>query len=66
MPHLLNPAGGCPHADNARLPARGSGVPVVLPGGAEGMAVLGHETLKEFLQHPEVAKNARHFTERAR
>jgi cytochrome P450 len=27
------------------------------------MAVLGHETLKEFLQHPEVAKNARHFTE---
>ncbi|MFG3026419.1 cytochrome P450 [Streptomyces sp. NPDC048254] len=63
VPHRLNPAGGCPHADNARLLARGSVVPVVLPGGVEGMAVLGHETLKEFLQHPEVAKNATHFTE---
>ncbi|MGW4911936.1 cytochrome P450 family protein [Streptomyces sp. NPDC004270] len=63
VPHRLNPAGGCPHADNARLLARGSVAPVVLPGGVEGMAVLGHETLKEFLQHPEVAKNATHFTE---
>ncbi|MFE4964613.1 cytochrome P450 [Streptomyces sp. NPDC056660] len=63
MPYRLNPAGGCPHADNARLLARGSVAPVVLPGGVEGMAVLGHETLKEFLQHPEVAKNATHFTE---
>ncbi|MER5527572.1 cytochrome P450 [Streptomyces sp. NPDC002677] len=63
VPHRLNPAGGCPHADNARLLARGSVAPVVLPGGVEGMAVLGHETLREFLQHPEVAKNARHFTE---
>ncbi|MFJ9615517.1 cytochrome P450 family protein [Streptomyces noursei] len=58
----MNPSGGCPHADNARLRARGSVVPVVLPGEIEGMAVLGHEALKAFLGHPDVAKSARHFT----
>ncbi|BCM72304.1 cytochrome P450 hypothetical protein hydroxylase [Streptomyces sp. EAS-AB2608] len=36
--------------------------PVELPGGIEGMTVLGHEALKEFLQHPGAAKDARHFT----
>ncbi|KMS88242.1 MULTISPECIES: cytochrome P450 family protein [Streptomyces] len=61
-PHRLDPAGGCPHAVNARLLAQGAVAPVELPGGIEGMAVLGHEALKEFLQHPGVAKNARHFT----
>ncbi|WP_039638745.1 cytochrome P450 [Streptomyces sp. 769] len=61
-PHRMNPSGGCPHADNARLRARGSVVPVVLPGEIEGMAVLGHEALKAFLGHPDVAKSARHFT----
>lgn len=59
--HRMDPAGGCPHAANARLLARGPVAPVVLPGEIEGMAVLGHEALKEFLTHPEVAKNARHF-----
>lgn len=58
-----DPAGGCPHADNARLRERGAVTPVVLPGGVEGMAVLGHQALRDFLQHPEVAKDARHFTE---
>ncbi|MEU0005645.1 cytochrome P450 [Streptomyces sp. NPDC006314] len=62
-PHRLDPAGGCPHAVNARLRSRGAVTPVELPGGIEGMAVLGHEALKEFLQHPDVAKNARHFTD---
>ncbi|MGW5329152.1 cytochrome P450 family protein [Streptomyces sp. NPDC004014] len=61
-PHRLDPAGGCPHADNARLLARGAVTPVELPGGIAGAAVLGHEALMEFLQHPDVAKNARHFT----
>ncbi|MGD1222447.1 cytochrome P450 [Streptomyces krungchingensis] len=61
-PHRLDPAGGCPHADNARLLARGGVTPVVLPGDVEGMAVLGHDALKEFLAHPDVAKGARHFT----
>ncbi|MDQ1040651.1 cytochrome P450 [Streptomyces sp. V3I8] len=61
-PHPLAPAGGCPHAGNARLLARGAVAPVVLPGGVDGMAVLGHEALKEFLAHPQVAKDAVHFT----
>ncbi|MFD3313422.1 cytochrome P450 [Streptomyces sp. NPDC058694] len=61
-PHRMDPAGGCPHADNARLLAHGAVASVVLLGGVEGMAVLGHEALKEFLAHPEVAKDAGHFT----
>ncbi|MET9732093.1 cytochrome P450 [Streptomyces sp. NPDC006458] len=61
-PHRLDPAGGCPHADNARLLADGAVAQVLLPGGIEGVAVLGHEALKEFLAHPDVAKDARHFT----
>ncbi|MFI1760645.1 cytochrome P450 [Streptomyces sp. NPDC020800] len=60
-PHRLDPSGGCPHADNARLLARGAVAPVVLPGGIDGMAVLGHEALREFLQHSDVAKDAQHF-----
>ncbi|MXG29532.1 cytochrome P450 [Streptomyces sp. YIM 132580] len=58
----MDPAGGCPHAANARLLAQGAVTPVVLPGEVQGMAVLGHDALKEFLAHPDVAKNARHFT----
>src|SRR4051794_35531490 len=54
-------AGGSPHADNARLLARGAVTPVVMPGEVAGMAVLGHEALKDFLSHPGVAKNPRHF-----
>jgi cytochrome P450 len=54
-------AGGSPHADNARLLARGAVTPVVMPGEVAGMAVLGHEALKDFLSHPDVAKNPRHF-----
>ncbi|MFF3517795.1 cytochrome P450 [Streptomyces sp. NPDC002573] len=61
-PHRLDPAGGCPHADNARLLALGAVAPVLLPGDIEGMAVLGHEALRELLAHPDVAKHARHFT----
>ncbi|MEU0395107.1 cytochrome P450 [Streptomyces sp. NPDC006208] len=57
----MDPVGGCPHAANARLLAQGAVAPVVLPGEVEGMAVLGHEALKEFLAHPGVAKGARHF-----
>ncbi|MEV0966143.1 MULTISPECIES: cytochrome P450 [unclassified Streptomyces] len=58
----MDPAGGCPHADNARLLARGAVAPVVLPGEVPGMAVLGHDALREFLAHPDVAKGAEHFT----
>ncbi|MFD9075203.1 cytochrome P450, partial [Streptomyces lasiicapitis] len=58
----MDPAGGCPHADNARLLAENAVAEVVLPGGVRGMAVLGHEALKEFLAHPDAAKDAEHFT----
>ncbi|WP_351224649.1 cytochrome P450 [Streptomyces sp. NPDC002133] len=61
-PHRMDPAGGCPHADNARLLARGAVTPVVLPGEVAGIAVLGHDALREFLAHPDVAKGAEHFT----
>ncbi|MFE7516026.1 cytochrome P450 [Streptomyces sp. NPDC057540] len=58
----MDPAGGCPHAANARLLAEGAVAPVLLPGGIEGMAVLGHDALRDFLSHPDVAKGPRHFT----
>ncbi|MCX5001915.1 cytochrome P450 [Streptomyces sp. NBC_00638] len=58
----MDPAGGCPHADNERLLALGAVATVELPGAVEGVAVLGHDALKEFLAHPDVAKGARHFT----
>ncbi|MFI8962820.1 cytochrome P450 [Streptomyces sp. NPDC053493] len=61
-PYRLDPAGGCPHADNARLLAQGAVTPVLLPGDVEGMAVLGHDALRDFLSHPDVAKGAQHFT----
>ncbi|WP_369149220.1 cytochrome P450 [Streptomyces sp. R44] len=58
----MDPAGGCPHAANARLLAEGAVAPVVLPGEIEGMAVLGHDALRDFLSHPDVAKGPQHFT----
>ncbi|MCB5183321.1 cytochrome P450 family protein [Streptomyces antimicrobicus] len=61
-PYRIDPAGGCPHALNARLRERGAVAEVVLPGGVPGAVVLGHEELKELLGHPDVAKSARHFT----
>ncbi|MFD3330917.1 cytochrome P450 [Streptomyces sp. NPDC058701] len=59
-PHVIDPAGGCPHALNARLRARGAVAEVVLPGGVAGAVVLGHEELKDFLARDDVAKDARH------
>ncbi|MCX4850026.1 cytochrome P450 [Streptomyces sp. NBC_00893] len=64
-PHRLDPTGGCPHADNAMLLARGSVASVLLPGDVAGTVVLGHDALKAFLAHPDVAKGAQHFTELA-
>ena len=61
-PYTMSSGGGGPHADNARLLACGAVTPVVLPGEVEGMAVLGHEALRDFLSHPDVAKDVRHFT----
>ncbi|MFJ3903901.1 cytochrome P450 [Streptomyces sp. NPDC090025] len=60
-PHRLDPTGGCPHADNARLLARGAVTPVLLPGDVEGVAVLGHDALKDFLGSADVAKGPQHF-----
>ncbi|WP_306329700.1 cytochrome P450 family protein [Streptomyces venezuelae] len=61
-PHRLDPTGPCPHADNARLLAQGAVTPVLLPGDVDGMAVLGHDALRDFLSHPDVAKGPQHFT----
>ncbi|MDX3851431.1 cytochrome P450 [Streptomyces sp. AK02-01A] len=58
----MDPSGGCPHAANAELLAGGAVAEVVLPGGVPAMAVLGHEALREFIGHPDVAKGAEHFT----
>lgn len=60
-PYRMDAAGGCPHAANARLLERSAVASVILPGEVEGMAVLGHDALREFLSHPDVAKNAAHF-----
>ena len=60
-PYRLDVTGGCPHAANALLRSRGPVAEVELPGGVPAVAVLGHEALKEFLVHPDVAKDARHF-----
>lgn len=35
---------------------------MILPGEIEGMVVLGHDALRDFLAHPDVAKGAQHFT----
>ncbi|MGW1074859.1 cytochrome P450 family protein [Streptomyces sp. NPDC002537] len=61
-PHRLDPTGAGQHAANERLRARGPAVPVVLPDEVAAVAITRHEELKEFLAHPDVAKNARHFT----
>ncbi|MFE3143511.1 cytochrome P450 [Streptomyces scopuliridis] len=58
----MDSSGGCPHASNAALLAKGAAARVLLPGDVPAAAVLGHEALKEFIGHPDVAKNARHFT----
>ncbi|MFF0445532.1 cytochrome P450 [Streptomyces sp. NPDC004609] len=58
----MDARGGCPHAANARLLAEGTSAGIVLPDEVPGMAVLGHEALKEFLAHPEVSKSPAHFT----
>ncbi|MER8071605.1 cytochrome P450 [Streptomyces sp. NPDC094034] len=58
----MDSSGGCPHAANAALLAKGAAAEVLLPGDVPAAAVLGHEALKEFIGHPDVAKNARHFT----
>ncbi|MEV0281763.1 cytochrome P450 [Streptomyces sp. NPDC050610] len=59
-PHLLDTEAG-QHAVNERLRAHGTAAPVTLPGDVAAFAVTGHEELKEFLGHPDVAKNACHF-----
>ncbi|MGW2598821.1 cytochrome P450 family protein [Streptomyces klenkii] len=61
-PYTLDPTGAGQHAANERLRAQGAAVPIVLPGEVAAVAVTRYEELKEFLAHPDVAKNARHFT----
>ncbi|OEV31769.1 cytochrome [Streptomyces nanshensis] len=60
-PHRLDPRGRDQHAVNERLRTRGPAVHVTLPGEVAGAAVTGHAELRDFLTHPDVAKNACHF-----
>ncbi|MFH8347946.1 cytochrome P450 [Streptomyces sp. NPDC018045] len=60
-PYPLDPAGAGQHEVAGRLRARGAATPVLLPGGLLGYAVTRHHALRDFLTHPEVAKNACHF-----
>ncbi|MFE2447743.1 cytochrome P450 [Streptomyces sp. NPDC059426] len=60
-PHRLDPTGAHQHAVNEELRARGAAVPVLLPGDVPGYAITRHEELKDFVTHPDVAKNACHF-----
>ncbi|KOG57082.1 cytochrome P450 [Streptomyces griseoflavus] len=60
-PCPLHPATPDQRAADARLRARGPAAPVLLPGGVPGYAVTRHHALRDFLSHPEVAKDARHF-----
>lgn len=61
-PHPLDPTGAGAHAEAGRLRDAGAAVPVALPGGVGAVAVTRYQELKEVLAHPDVAKNARHFT----
>ncbi|MEU7148547.1 cytochrome P450 [Streptomyces sp. NPDC045456] len=60
-PFPLDPTGAGLREAAQELRARGPAVPVVLPGGVLGHAVTRHHALRDFLTHPEVAKNACHF-----
>lgn len=60
-PHRLDSSGARQHAVNEVLRARGAAVPVLLPGDVPAYAITRHEELKDFVTHPDVAKNACHF-----
>ncbi|MCC4317829.1 cytochrome P450 family protein [Streptomyces malaysiensis] len=60
-PHRLDASGARQHAVNEELRARGAAVPVLLPGDVPAYAITRHEELKDFVTHPDVAKNACHF-----
>ncbi|MEU6959527.1 cytochrome P450 family protein [Streptomyces chrestomyceticus] len=60
-PYPLDPTGAGLRETAQELQARGPAVPVVLPGGVPGHAVTRHHALRDFLVHPEVAKDACHF-----
>ncbi|MFB1048271.1 cytochrome P450 family protein [Streptomyces chrestomyceticus] len=60
-PYPLDPTGAGLRETAQELQARGPAVPVVLPGGVLGHAVTRHHALRDFLVHPEVAKDACHF-----
>ncbi|MGW7576612.1 hypothetical protein [Streptomyces sp. NPDC054765] len=61
-PRPLAPGGAGRAAADALLREAGAVVPVLLPGEVPAVAVTRHEVLREVLAHPEVAKNACHFT----
>ncbi|MEU1791280.1 cytochrome P450 [Streptomyces sparsogenes] len=60
-PHRLDPTGAGQHTVNERLRDRGAAVPVLLPGEVAAYAITRHGELRDFVAHPDVAKDARHF-----
>ncbi|WP_435131406.1 cytochrome P450 family protein [Actinacidiphila sp. bgisy144] len=61
QPYTLGAGGASVRADADELRERAAACPVMLPGGVPGMIVSRHRELRDFLAHPAVAKNARHF-----
>ncbi|WP_443034095.1 cytochrome P450 family protein [Streptomyces sp. CA2R106] len=61
QPYTLGAGGASVRADADDLRERAAACPVMLPGGVPGMIVSRHRELRDFLAHPAVAKNARHF-----
>ncbi|WP_274918648.1 cytochrome P450 family protein [Streptomyces sp. WZ-12] len=60
-PHRLDATGAGGHTEAGLLRERGPAAPVLLPGGVPAVAVTRYEELREFLAHPDVARDPRHF-----
>ncbi|WP_260475992.1 cytochrome P450 [Streptomyces sp. WAC 06783] len=60
-PYLFDVTGAGHREAAQELRPRAPAVPVQLPGGIPGHAVTRHHALRDFLIHPEVAKDACHF-----
>lgn len=58
-PIVLDPTGSDVHVEGARLLAQGPIAQVELPGGVRAWSVVGHDAVREVLNDPRFAKDAR-------